>query len=70
MIFQHLQILPFNPGRLADPKHFWLVEGDKIMLLLNSSYIQLADRRLRFEGKTGKEQRQGGSTGSGRKKSW
>ena len=31
IIFQHLQILPFNPGRLADPKHFWLVEGDKIM---------------------------------------
>ena len=56
MIFQHLKILPFNPGRPADPKCFWLVEGDKIMLLLNSSYIHLADRRLRFEGGTGEEQ--------------
>ena len=69
MIFQHLKILPFNPGRPADPKCFWLVEGDKIILLLNSSYIQLADRRLRFEGGTGEEQG-GGSTGLGQKKSW
>ena len=60
LIFQNLQILPLNPGRPCDVKKLWQWEGDELKLLLNSNYIQLADRTIRFNGGTGRERRKGG----------
>jgi len=60
LIFQNLQILPLNPGRPCDMKKLWRWEGDDLKLLLNSKYIQLADRTIRFNGGTGRERRKGG----------
>jgi hypothetical protein len=59
-IFEHLQVLPHNPGRPDDVKQLWRWEGQSLKLLLNSSYIQLTDRKLGYKEGTGKEQRQGG----------
>ena len=61
LIFQNLQVLPLNPGRPCDLKKLWLWEGDELKLLLNSHYIQLADRKIRFNGGTGRERRKGGT---------
>jgi len=59
-IFANLQILPFNPGRPSDAKMLWRWTGNDLELLINSSYIQLLDRTLRYKGGKGKERRQGG----------
>jgi len=61
LIFQNLQVLPLNPGRPCDLKKLWQWEGDELKLLLNSHYIQLADRSIRFNGGTGRERRKGGT---------
>ena len=61
LIFKNLQVLPLNPGRPCDLKKLWLWEGDELKLLLNSNYVQLADRKIRFNGGTGRERRKGGT---------
>ena len=59
-IFEHLQVLPFNPGRPCDLKPLWRWKEDELQLLLNSSYIDMEDRTLRYKGGQGRERRKGG----------
>ena len=59
-IFEHLQVLPFNPGRPCDLKPLWRWNGDELQLLLNLSYIDMEDRTLRYKGGQGTERRKGG----------
>jgi hypothetical protein len=59
-IFENLQLLPHNPGQPGDVKPLWRRTGNAVNLLVNSSYIRLADRTLRFKVGTATAQRQGG----------
>jgi hypothetical protein len=59
-IFTHLQVLPLNPGKPGDVKPLWRWDGEGLKLLLNSSYIQLADNRIQFRGGVRRERRNAG----------
>lgn len=60
-IFDHLQILPHNPGKPTDKKQLWFWDPmTQLNILLNSSYIQLVDRTLRFQGGARRERRKRG----------
>jgi hypothetical protein len=49
-IFKNLQVLPHNPGRHTNNKLPWLWKLNEVHLLLNSTYILIEDKILRFAG--------------------
>lgn len=59
-IFSHLQILPKNPGKPGDVRPLWKWDGSALILLLNSSYLQLTDRNMLYKGAVVKERRKAG----------
>ena len=60
-IFENLQVLPHNPGKPSNNKQMWLWKLSEVHLLLNSAYLQIEDRILRFAGGRAKEKRATGA---------
>ena len=59
-ILSNLQVLPFNPGKPTNLKGLWTWKQEAIEIHLNSSYLELPDKRIRSNNGTGKETRQRG----------
>ena len=59
-IFRNLQVLPLNPGKPKDVRQLWKWNHNTLQLLLNSSYIQLADRTILFKRGKAREKNSGG----------
>ena len=59
-IFSNLQVLPFDLGKPTDLKSFWRWNQEAIEIHLNSSYLELPDKRIWHNNKIKKEMRQRG----------